>query len=76
MGHELWVINFFSTNFYIYTNIGQNVEQSRTDNLFTLIREYSSKRHSSFLNYHMKLLHCHVGVNGTAVGADLGLCQT
>ena len=48
----------------------------RFDNPFSLIRRHSSKWHFSFLDYHMKLLHCHVDVTATAVGADLGPCQT
>ena len=53
----------------------QNMKQSRIDNLFTLVRRYSSKRHSSFLHYHTKLSHCHVDVTATVVGVDLGPCQ-
>lgn len=36
----------------------------------------TSKRHSSFLNYDMKLLHCQVDITATAVWVDLGACQT
>ena len=45
--------------------------QSRIENPFTLIRRYSSKRHLSFLDYHMKLSHCHVDVTETILGTDL-----
>ena len=44
--------------------------------IIPLIRKYSSKGHSSFLDYHMKLLHCHVDVTAIAIGADLRPCQT
>ena len=37
-----------------------------------LIRKYSSKRHSLFLDYHTKLSHCHVNVAATTPGADSG----
>ena len=35
----------------------------RVDNPFTLMRRYSSKRHSSFLYYHMKLQQYHVDIS-------------
>ena len=38
-----------------------DLEPSKLDNPF-IIRRYSSKRHSTFLDYHMKLSHCHVDV--------------
>ena len=41
-----------------------------------LIKRYSSKSHSSFLDYNMKLSHCHADVTETTVGADLVVCQT
>ena len=44
--------------------------------IIPLIRRYSSKRHSSFLDYHIKLSHCHVDVTATTVGADLGSWHT
>ena len=50
----------------------QNMRQSRIGDLFN----YSSKRQSSFLEYHMKFSHCHVDITGTEVGADLGSCQS
>ena len=56
--------------------IKQNVEQSRIDNRFTLASRCSSKRHYSFLDYYVKLRHCHVVVTSTNVGADVGPCQT
>ena len=43
--------------------VKENMAQSRTDNPFTLIRRYSSKRHSSFLYYYMKLSRCHIDVS-------------
>ena len=63
-------------NYHRKQNVKQNVGQSRIDNPFILIKRFSSKRHSSFLNYHMKLSHCHVHVTATIVGADLRTCQT
>lgn len=60
----------------LYSTIqDQNVGQSRIGNPFTFIGRYSSKKHSSFLDYHMKLSYSHVDVTATAVGADLGTCQ-
>ena len=47
----------------------KNLGQSRTDTHFTLARRYSSKTNVSFLNYYMKLPHCHVVVTTTAVPA-------
>ena len=51
------------------------MKESRIDNPFTLIGEYSSKRCSSILDYYMTLSHCQVNVNATNVGADLGPLQ-
>lgn len=53
----------------------ENMKESRIDNPFTLIGEYSSKRCSSILDYYMKLSHCQVNVSTTNVGADLGPSQ-
>ena len=48
---------------------------SRIGNPCTLIRRYSSKRHSSFLDNQMKFSHCYVEATATALGTDLGPFQ-
>ena len=58
-------------NFFKY-----NVGLIKIDNPITLVRRYSSKSQSLFLDCHMKLPHYHVEVTATTVGADLGPCQT
>ena len=63
---------FFNWKNYVFQNVGL----SRIDNPFTLVRRYTSKRHSSFLDHHMKLSHCHVDKTAMALGTDLGPCLT
>ena len=37
-----------------------------------LITRHFSKKHPSFLGYHMKLSQCHINVTATAIRLDLG----
>ena len=48
---------------------------SRFDNSFTFIWRYSSKRHSTFVDYFMKLSHCLVHVTGIRVQLHISLVK-